>query len=223
MPNYIMIQMENRITHLLNEDFSSVTFAIQKGEMDSVLKEELKNHSIWCDQVFDHYELFSDHLEFVEFTAPLYTYNGKEKPKLTSESQTILCIIPLDYERAKTVFLTCKEIVTKKLASYFDYIYNSRTLDKGMSSTIHFNDIFTIEYIPDEYEKYIPKKYIKVYEWRTNLNSRLVLFIKKQDANGDVVKIKVEDQIKRVILEDHGEKLKNVAKIINASRIEIIS
>lgn len=224
MAQYIMIQMENRkVTYLLNEDFSSLTFAIPKEEIDSLLKNELKKHSLCCWEVFDHYELFPIWVQHDEFTAPLYIYDGQEQPKLTSESQTSLCPIPLNYEIAKTIFSACKENVTKNVVSYFDYIYNSRTLDNGISSTIHFNDIFTIYFIIDEYERYIPKEYIKVCEHITKSNSRIVLFIKNQDANGDIVKIKVEDQMKKIILQDNGEKLKDIAKMINASKIEIIS
>lgn len=223
MTNYAMIQMGNcEVPYLVNEDFSSLTFAIPKDEMDSLLKNELEKNFL-CMQVLNHYELFTKELKFGVITAPLYIYDGEEKPKLIAESETKLCPLPLTEEYAGLFFDVCKKNVTKNVETYFEHIYNSNTLDNGISSTIHFNDMFKLAYITDEYERYIPKQYIKVYEQKAAFNARIVLFIKNQDFNGKLVKIKVENQIKKVLLRNNGKKLKDIAKMINANRIEIIS
>lgn len=213
MSNYIVFQNGKRGNKfLLNEDLSSITFPIPKEEMDDMLKKELEKDLIWCFQFFNQYVLYDAHIIFAEVTAPLYVFNGTEKLILKSEAYTGLCIIPLDYETAKTKFSTCKENIAKRKLSYYNSIYDGHTLDCGISATFHLNDIYEFYYLTDDDEKYIPKEYIKVYEKRTNLNCRLVLFIKKRDANGEVVKIKVEDQIKKAILDDNGKNLERVAK-----------
>ena len=225
MSEYVMIKMHKEGNkYLVKQDFSSVSLNISPEDMDDILKYQLKRQDIECVKILDNYVLYDAYLRLIPFTGPLYSLDDKGNPVLESELCEGFAIVPLNYDIAKLVFSTCKEQVTKTQNLYFTNIYKETTLDNGMSATIYFNDIYSLYILMDYHEKYIPKEYIKVYERRFSNSSkrRVALFIKNQDAKGEVVKIKVDDCIKKIIIEDNEKKLQDVAKTINASRIEVI-
>jgi len=225
MAEHVMVKMNKRgPKYLVKEDFYSISFTISPEYVDDIIKKQLKEQQIDCIKVLENYVLYWSHVNMIPFAGPLYSLDDKGNPVLETELCEDFAIVPLDYNIAKVMFSICKEKVDKLQSSYFTNIYNQTTIDKGMSATIFFNDIFTLYFLRDYHEKYIPKEYIKVYErsFSSSPERRAVLFIKKQDAKGEVVKIKVDDCIKKIIIEDNEKKLQDVAKTINASRIEVL-
>ena len=102
--------------------------------------------------------------------------------------------------------------------------FNQNSLDNGISSVVK---ITTDENEGPVYihEKYVPKGYIKVCERSTGSfthKNHDTIFIKEMDAKGGIVTIKIHDLYKGLVIGKRGENIRNIARMINASSINVI-
>lgn len=223
--------MSEGYVELRKEDFSSISFLkVNLNSMNPLLLDKLNDNGIDTfiegDGVFEtpRYVLNAIDRKFVTITAPLYEYDlNSGKFVLISESYTDDAIAPAEYEWVKETYYRCVEEVTNEQARIFEEQFMEKSLDDGISSVI------TISSDPDRepnyfYEQYIPEGYIKVCERNCPFTRTKhdVVFIRKMDAKGQTVTIKIADLYKGLVIGKGGENIKRIAKLINAKRINVI-
>lgn len=229
MSNYKWVKLSDTYVELRKEDFSSVS-SFEVNEVDSLLMKKLEENGIDYDLEGDgflepfRYALTLLDTKFVKVTAPLYEFDLKLGDYvLISESYTEEVNDPNEYELVKSIYFRCCEEVAKEQAKVFEKEFMAKSLDDGISSLI---TTFSIPvYEPNRcYEQYIPTEYIKVCEKKIPFihNRHNVVFIKKMDAKGKVVTIKVHDLYKGLVIGKGGENIKRIAKLINAKKINVI-
>lgn len=229
MSNYKWVKMSDHYAELRKEDFSSVP-SFEVKEIDPILMEKLEENGIVSclegDGCFESckYRLSAIKTKLITITAPLYECDlNSGEFVLLSESYTDEAIDPDEYERVRETYLRCTEEVASEQAKIFEEQFMEKSLDDGISSFITISSDPYNE--PDYfYEQYIPEGYIKVCE-KNLLFTRTrheVVFIKKMDAEGQVVTIKVNYCYKGLVIGKNGENIKRIAKLINAKRINVI-
>ena len=145
------------------------------------------------------------------------------KFELLEESYTDTAIDPTQYEWIKATYRRCVKEVATEQAKIFEEQFMKKSLDGGNSAVIDISsDIF--EEPSSFYSLYVPKSYIKACERNVSYRhiTHEVVFIKKTDAKGKVVTIKVPNLYKELVIGKGGENIKKIAKIINAKRINVI-
>ena len=229
MSNYKWVKMSDNYVELRKEDFSSVP-SFEVNEIDPILMKKLEENEIdhWLegDGFLEacQYVLSAIDRKFVTIIAPLYEYDlNSGEFVLLSETYTDETVDPAEYEQVKETYYRCIEEVANEQAKIFEEQFIEKTLDDGISSFV------TISSDPyDEpnyfYEQYIPEGYIKVCERNCPFTRTRheVVFIKKMDANGQVITIKVHDLYKGLVIGKGGENIKRISKLINAKRINVI-
>ena len=126
------------------------------------------------------------------------------------------------YDFAKEIYSHCVEEVASEQAKIFKEIFIKNSLD-GISSIITIcSDSY--EDTNDFFEQYIPKEYIKVCEknYPFTCTKHEVVFIKEMDAKSQTVNIKIPDLYKGLVIGKGGENIRRIAKMINASKINVI-
>lgn len=231
MSNYKWVKMGEGCVELRKEDFSSISFfEVNLNSMNPLLRDKLDDNGVDTfiegDGVWEtpRYVLNAIDRKFVTITAPLYEYDlNSDEFVLLSESYTDEAIDPAEYEWVKETYLRCTEEVASEQVKIFEEQFMEKSLDDGISSFV------TISSNPDRepnyfYEQYIPEGYIKVCERNCPFTRTRheVLFIKKTDAKGQAVTIKVHDLYKGLVIGKGGENIKRIAKMINAKRINVI-
>lgn len=229
MSNYKWVKLDDMYAELRKDDFSSVS-SFEVNEIDSLLMKKLEENGIDLylegDGFFEplRYVLTVVDTKVVEITAPLYEFDLKIGDYvLISKSYTEEVRNPNEYELVKSIYFRCCQEVATEQAKVFEKEFMAKSLDDGISSLV---TTFSIpDYEPNRcYEQYIPKGYIKVCEKSLPFthNRHDVVFIKKMDAKGKVVTIKVHDLYKGLVIGKGGENIKRIAKLINAKRINVI-
>ena len=229
MSNYKWVKLDDMYAELRKEDFSSVS-SFEVNEIDSLLMKKLEENGIDSylegDGFFEpcRYVLTAVDTKVVEITAPLYEFDLKIGDYvLISKSYTEEVRNPDEYELVKSIYFRCCQEVATEQAKVFEKEFKAKSLDDGISSLI---TTFSIpDYEPNRcYEQYIPTGYIKVCEKNLPFthNRHNVVFIKKMDAKGKVVTIKVHDLYKGLVIGKGGENIKRIAKLINAKRINVM-
>ena len=145
------------------------------------------------------------------------------KFELLEESYTDTSIDPTQYYWVKSTYQYCVKEVVSEQAKIFEKSFKEFSLDGGNSAVISISsDIF--EEPSSFYSLYIPKGYIKVCEMNLPFTriTHEVVFIKKMDAKGQTVTIKIPDLYKGLVIGKGGENIKKIAKMINAKRINVI-
>lgn len=231
MSNYKWVQMSEGCIELRKDDFSSISFLeVNLNSMNPLLLDKLDDNRVDAfiegDGVFEtpRYVLNAIDRKFVTITAPLYEYDlDSGEFVLISESYTDEVIDPAEYEWVKKTYLHCVEEVASEQIKIFKEQFMEKSLDDGISSFV------TISSDPDLepnyfYEQYIPEGYIKVCEKNCPFTRTRheVVFIKKMDAKGQTVTIKIHDLYKGLVIGKGGENIKRIAKLINAKRINVI-
>lgn len=228
MSNYKWVKMSDEYVQLRKEDFSWLPNC-QVNDIDPILMKKLEDNGIDSSVEGDgfleacSYVLSAVDQKVIMITAPLYEFNlDTGSFVLISESYTDEAIDPAEYEWVKATYSLCVEDVASEQAEVFEKLFIEKTLD-GISSvvTISSNPYKEPNYF---YEQYIPKGYIKVCE-RNCPFTRVkhdVVFIKKMDAKGQEVTIKVPDLYKGLVIGKSGENIKRITKQINAKRINVI-
>ena len=233
MSNYKWVQMSEGCVELRKEDFSSISFLeVNLNSMNPLLLDKLDDNGIDAfiegDGVFEtpRYVLNAIDRKFVTITAPLYEYDldlDSGEFVLISESYTDEAIDPSKYEWVKETYYRCVEEVANEQVKVFEEQFMEKSLDNGISSfvTISSNPDLEPNYF---YEQYIPEEYIKVCEKNCPFTRTRheVVFIKKMDAKGQTVTIKIHDLYKGLVIGKGGENIKRIAKLINAKRINVI-
>lgn len=228
MSNYKWVKMSDNYVELRKEDFSSLpSFEVKK--IDPILMKKLEENGIdsWMDgdgflESF-RYVLNATDKKTFSITAPLYEYIlDTNQYVLLSETYTGDAIDPNEYEWVKETYLRCVEEVVAEQAKIFEEEFIDNSLD-GISS---FVTISSDPYLEPNcfYERYIPEGYIKVCEKNCPFIrvKHEVVFIKKMDAKGQAITIKVPDLYKGLVIGKGGENIKRIAKIINAKKINVI-
>lgn len=229
MSNYKWVKLGDTYAELHKEDFSSVP-NFEVNELDPLLIEKLKENDIdyyWeGDGYFEPYRyiLIAIDSKVVEITAPLYEFDSKIGDYvLISESYTGETNDPNEYELMKSIYLRCCQEVATEQSKIFEKSFMENSIDDGISSFV------IISSNPNcgpncFYEQYIPKEYIKVCEKKLlfTRDEYHVVFVKKMDAKGKVVTIKVHDSYKGLVIGKGGKNIKRIAKLINARRINVI-
>ncbi len=215
---------------LRREDFSSFP-SFEVNLIDPILMKKLKENRIGFDtgggSLLGGYRdrLFSIEENYSVITAPLYEYNSeKDKYVLISDTYTGETIDPIrEYERIKETYARCKKEVAEEQKEIFERLFEEASIDGGISSRVTISTSFYEE--PHYFnEKYVPEEYVKVCE-RNCPFSRYrheVVFIRKMDAKGKNVTIKIHDFYKGLVIGKGGENIKRIAKAINAKRINVI-
>lgn len=228
MSNYKWVKMSDNYTELRKEDFSSV-HGFEVNEINPLIMKKLEENGIDYELEGDsflepcRYVLTTFDTKIVEITAPLYEFDLKIGDYvLISESYTDEENNPNEYELVKSIYFRCCQEVADEQAKVFEDLFNERTLD-GISSVV------TISSNPDRqpnyfYEQYIPTEYIKVCEKNIPFtrDKHDVVFIKKMDAKGQVVTIKIDDFYKGLVIGKGGENIKRISRMINARKIKVI-
>lgn len=229
MSNYKWVQMSEGYVELRKEDFSSVP-SFEVNEIDPILMKKFEENEIdhWLegDGFLEAYRYVLSAIDrkSVTITAPLYEYNlDSGEFVLLSESYTDEYVDPAEYEWIKETYYRCVEEVASEQAKIFEEQFMEKSLDDGISSfvTISSNPNLEPNYF---YEQYIPEEYIKVCEKNCPFTRTRheVVFIKKMDAKGQAVTIKIPDLYKGLVIGKGGENIKRIAKLINAKRINVI-
>lgn len=232
MSNYKWVKMSDNYAELRQEDFSSVP-RLEVKDLDPFLMEKLEDNGVdyWLDG--DGFlepcryvlEKVDDDKKFVSITAPLYEFDLDTGDfKLLEETYTDEVIDPAEYEQVKETYYRCVKEVTSEQAKIFEEVFARNSRDNGLSSLM---DIASYHFHSTRYfySQYIPEGYIKVCEkkWPGNSDSiHTVIFIKKMDAKGQDVTIKLIDSYKGLAIGKGGENIKRIAKMINAKRINVI-
>lgn len=229
MSNYKWVKMSDSYTELRQEDFSSVP-SFEVNDIDPILEKKLEENGIdsWIiegDVFLEQYRsvLGISGRKSVAITAPLYEFDlDSEQYVLISETYTDEAIDPSEYELVKETYFRCSEEVAHEQAKIFEEQFIEKSLD-GISSFVTISSNFYQE--PNYfYEQYIPEGYIKVCEKNCSFTrvKHDVVFIKKMDAKGQTVTIKLHDLYKGLAIGKGGENIKRIAKLINAKRINVI-
>lgn len=230
MSNYKWVKMSDNYAELRQEDFSSVP-RLEVNDLDPFLMKKLEDNGInyWLDGDSilgtQRYVLERVDKKFVTITAPLYEFNLDTGDfKVLEETYTDEVIDPAGCEQVKETYYRCVKEVTSEQAKIFEEMFARNSLDNGLSSLM---DIASYHFQSTRYfySQYIPEGYIKVCEkkWLGNSDSmHTVIFIKKMDAKGQDVTIKIIDPFKGLTIGKGGENIKRVAKMINARRINVI-
>ncbi len=215
---------------LRREDFSSFPIFNVKS-IDPILIKKLLNNDLDFDIAGDEiledsrYVLFSRNRKIVTITAPLYEYNSeKEKYVLISDTYTGEVVDPVEeYELIKETYSRCKKEVVKEQKEIFERLFREASLDGGISSCVTISSPF---YAESHYfnEKYVPKGYIEVCVRKCpfDRNRQDIVFLRKIDAKGQVVTIKVQDIYKGLVIGTGGMNIKRIAKEINAKMIKVL-
>ena len=225
MSNYKWVKESERYVDLRTEDFTSTSFfSLPLAMLNPLLLNKLSENGIGYDFEGDTCELYAIDRESVTITAPLYQFNvNTYEFELLEESYTNTAIDPTQYEWIKATYQRCAKEVATEQAKIFEEQFMEKSLDNGNSAVIDISsDIF--EEPSSFYILYIPKGYVKVCE-RNLSYSRItheVVFIKKMDAKGQTVTIKIHDLYKGLVIGKGGENIKRIAKLINAKRINVI-
>lgn len=226
MSNYKWVQESTQHIGLRSENFliSTGFFSVPSASMNPLLKQELDDNGIDWYNNGESYELTAIDKRFVKITAPLYQLNiHTNNFDLLQNAYTDYTIDPLQREWVKEIYLSCVKKVAIDQAKVFEEKFKENSLDEGISSVV------TISLDSDKepyhfYQQYVPKNYIKVCEkncpWAYYRHE--VVFIKKMDAKGQAVTIKVNDLYKGLVIGKSGENIKKIAKMINARRINVI-
>lgn len=228
MSNYKWVKMSDEYVQLRKEDFSWLP-NFRVNDIDPILMKKLEDNGIDSSVDGDgfleacSYVLSAVDQKVIKITAPLYEFNlDTGSYVLIAESYTDEAIDPAEYEWVKETYFRCVEEVASEQAEFFKKMFMEKTLD-GISSFVTISSNFHEE--PNYfYEQYIPKGYIKVCE-RNCPFTRVkhdVVFIKKMDAKGQAVTIKVHDLYKGLVIGKGGENIKRIANQINAKRINVI-
>lgn len=230
MSNYKWVKMDEEYVELRKEDFELISFfKVNLNSMNSLLLDKLFENGVDTyiegDGVSETQRYVLDVIDrkVVTITAPLYEFKLSTGTfELLEESYTDTAISPTQYEWVKETYLRCVEEVINEQAKIFEEEFMEKSLD-GISSVV------TISSNPDRepnyfYEQYIPEEYIKVCEKNCPFTrvKHDVVFIKKMDANEQVITIKVPDLYKGLVIGKSGENIKKIAKQINAKRINVI-
>lgn len=229
MSNYKWVKMSDNYVELRKEDFSSVP-SFEVNEINPILMKKLRENGIdsWIeDDVFSEdcrYVLTAVDSKVVTITAPLYEFDlDTGSFILIAESYSEVTNDPAEYEWVKETYLRCIEEVVSEQAKIFEEQFKEKSLDDGISSfmTISSDSYQEPNYF---YEQYIPEGYIKVCARNCPFTrvKHEVVFIKKMDAKGQPVTIKVHDLYKGLVIGQDGENIKRIAKMINAKRINVI-
>lgn len=224
MSNYKWVKETERYVDLRTEDFTSTSFlSLPSAMLNPLLLNKLSENGIGYDFEGDTCELYAIDREIVTITAPLYQFNvNTYEFELLKESYTNTAIDPTKYGWVKETYQRCAKEVANEQAKIFEEQFIEKSLDDGNSAVIDISsDIF--EEPSSFYSLYIPKGYIKVCE-RNLSYSRItheVVFIKKMDAKGQSVTIKVHDLYKGLVIGKGGKNIKKIEKMINA-RINVI-
>lgn len=229
MSNYKWVKMSDEYVQLRKEDFSQIP-SFEVNYIDTILMKKFKDNGIDSsvkreDFLEDcSYVLSAVDQKVIMITAPLYELNlDTDSYVLIAESYTDEAIDPAEYEWVKETYSRCVEEVASEQAEVFEKLFMEKTHD-GISS------IVTISSNPYEepnyyfYEQYIPKGYIKVCEMNYPFTclKHDVVFIKKMNAKGQAITIKVPDLYKGLVIGKGGENIKKIASQINAKRINVI-
>lgn len=228
MSNYKWVQMSEGYIELRKEDFSSVP-SFEVNEIDPILMKKLEENEIdhWLegDGFLEdcRYVLNAIDRKFVTITAPLYEYDlDSGEFVLLSESYTDETVDPAEYEWVKETYYRCVEEIASEQAKIFEEQFMEKSLDEISSFVTISSDPYSEpNYF---YEKYIPEGYIKVCEKNCPFTRTRheVVFIKKMNAKGQTVTIKIHDLYKGLVIGKGGENIKRIAKLINAKRINVI-
>ena len=232
MSNYKWVKMDEGCVELRKEDFTAISFLeVNLNSLNPLLLDKLDDNGVDTviiagDGIFEtsRYVLNAIDRKFVTITAPLYEFNlSTGEFELLAESYTDEAIDPAEYEWVKETYYRCVEEVAREQAKIFEEQFTEKSLDDGFSSFV------IISSNPDRepnyfYEEYIPEGYIKVCEKNCPFTRTRheVVFIKKMDAKGKEVTIKVPDFYKGLVIGKGGENIKRIAKLINAKRINVI-
>ena len=228
MSNYKWVKMSDEYVQLRKEDFSQIP-SFKVNDIDPILMKKLEDNGIDSSLEGDgfleacSYVLSAIDQKVIKITAPLYEFNlDTGSFVLIAESYTDETIDPAEYEWVKETYSRCVEAIASEQAEVFEKLFIEKTLD-GISSfvTISSNHYEEPNYF---YEQYIPKDYIKVCERNCSFTrvKHDVVFIKKMDAKGQVVTIKIPDLYKGLVIGKGGENIKKIANQINAKRINVI-
>lgn len=225
MSNYKWVKESERYVDLRTENFISTSFlSFPAAVLNPLLLKKISENGIGYDFEGDTCELFSIDRNFVTITAPLYEFKlDTGKFELLEESYTNTAIDPTQYNWIKATYQRCAKEVANEQAKIFEEQFMEKSLDGGNSAVIDISsDIF--EEPSSFYSLYIPKGYIKVCERNLSYTriTHEVVFIKKMDAKGQEVTIKVHDLYKGLVIGKGGENIKRIAKLINAKRINVI-
>lgn len=228
MSNYKWVKMSDEYVQLRKEDFSQIP-SFEVNNIDTILMKKFEDNGIDSsvkreDFLEDcSYVLSAVDQKVIMITAPLYELNlDTDSYVLIAESYTDEAIDPAEYELVKKTYSRCVEEVASEQAEVFEKLFMEKTLD-GISSivTISSNPYEEPNYF---YEQYIPKGYIKACEknYPFTCLKHDVVFIKKMDAKGQAITIKVPDFYKGLVIGKGGENIKKIANQINAKRINVI-
>ena len=230
MSNYKWIRIFEGYEVLRREDFSPFPSFEVKSIDPTLMKKLLENEIVFDiegDGVLEdvRYKLTSKNGKKIKITAPLYKYNSEtEQYDLISNTYTGEVVNPIkEYEWIKETYTRCKKEVVEEQKIIFEKLFEEATLDGGISSCVTISNPF---YAESHYfnGKYVPEGYIEVCVRKYTFNCDIydIVFIRKIDAKGKIVTIKVQDKYKGLAIGKGGENIKQIAKEINAKRINVI-
>ena len=213
---------------LRREDFSSFPIFNVKS-IDPILMKKLLDNNIDFDVVGclegSRYVLFSRNRKIIKITAPLYKYNLEtEQYELISDAYTGEVVDDVvNNEQIKEKYNQLKKEVVEEQKRTFEELFEKASLDGGISSCVTISSPY---YAESHYfnEKYVPEGYIEVcvryYPFERNKYD--TVYIKKFDAKGQIVTIKVQDEYKGLVIGTGGMNIKRIAKEINAKMIKVL-
>lgn len=228
--NYKWVKLDDYYTVLRNDDFSSVP-NFEVNDINPLLMEKLEKNGI---DIFLEGDGFLDDCRYVltliepapksvTITAPLYEFDiNSRNYVLLSKSHTQDVSDPDEYDLVKAIYFRCCEEVAKEQASIFEKLFEEKSSDNISSFvTISTNPHRDPNYF---YEEYIPDGYITICRrHHPFLYERFdYVFIKKFNANGRIVTIKIPDLYKGLVIGKNGENIKKIANMINARKIIVI-
>ena len=222
MLNYKWELIRENYAVLRNEDFSDISFKVPFMDIDVTLQSYLEGCGIRMNlSMSGDYYLSRTNEDRTTITAPLYRKcSSGGKYILIEEQHTAETIDPYEYFRVKEIYEECKKAEKKKHKEQFESIFNQETIDGKCASVVVTKNPLSSD--KAFYEKDVPEGYIKMCERKIANNYWDMLFIKKFDAKGQPIDIKTRFSSKGLIVGKGGKNIKRVAKLINASNINVI-
>jgi hypothetical protein len=126
---------------------------------------------------------------------------------------------PKECQSVTEELLQCKREVAEE---QFEKLFEENSLDGGITAVIRIDHT---GYATEGFDaKYIPEGYLEICSDNFSVPGGLVLdvlYIKKQNVNGEKRTIKVPDELKGLAIGKEGKNIKRIAREINASKIYV--
>ncbi len=215
---------------LVLDDFQTLNFpTLSKTQMDSLVAAELDRAGIKVELEVDltlyHYTLFPKKPIYLNVTAPLYSCNIDSGTFVkVQDSYTDMAISPSMYNRIREKANACITKVEEIQHQVFSELFLDHTIKDGKVALLDITEDVNNIPVGTFLQKYIPDDYLEIGSSPHILGEgrRTSLFIKKFDAQGEVLDLTIPSFLKGQVIGKGGSHIRYIAKQINARRINVV-